>query len=51
MIHYGVTKTALLAVTRAFAMAAKGTGVTVNSVIVGPTHTSGVLDPALTLAT
>jgi NAD(P)-dependent dehydrogenase (short-subunit alcohol dehydrogenase family) len=42
MIHYGVTKTALLAVTRGFAKAAKGTGVTVNSVIVGPTHTPGV---------
>jgi len=44
MIHYGVTKTALLAVTRGFAKAAKGTGVTVNSVVVGPTHTPGVED-------
>nr|WP_296778350.1 SDR family oxidoreductase [Rhodococcus sp. (in: high G+C Gram-positive bacteria)] len=42
MIHYGMTKTALLAVTRGFAKAAAGTGVTVNSVIVGPTHTGGV---------
>ncbi|WP_415971217.1 SDR family NAD(P)-dependent oxidoreductase [Rhodococcus sp. 077-4] len=42
MIHYGMTKTALLAVTRGFAKAAAGTGVTVNSVIVGPTHTEGV---------
>jgi NAD(P)-dependent dehydrogenase (short-subunit alcohol dehydrogenase family) len=42
MIHYGVTKTALLAVTRGFAKAAAGTGVTVNSVMAGPTHTSGV---------
>ncbi|MDI1465224.1 SDR family oxidoreductase [Catellatospora sp. KI3] len=42
MIHYGMTKTALLAVTRGFAKAAAGTGVTVNSVIAGPTHTAGV---------
>ncbi|KJV03352.1 MULTISPECIES: SDR family NAD(P)-dependent oxidoreductase [Nocardiaceae] len=44
MIHYGMTKTALLAVSRGFAKAAAGTGVTVNSVIVGPTHTGGVED-------
>ena len=42
MIHYGVSKTALLAVSRGFAKDAAGTGVTVNSVIVGPTHTVGV---------
>ncbi|MDR8413231.1 SDR family oxidoreductase [Nonomuraea sp. 3-1Str] len=42
MVHYGMTKTALLAVTRGFAKAAAGSGVTVNSVIVGPTHTPGV---------
>lgn len=44
MIHYGATKTALLAVTRGFAKEAAGTGVTVNSVIAGPTHTGGVED-------
>jgi NAD(P)-dependent dehydrogenase (short-subunit alcohol dehydrogenase family) len=44
MIHYGVSKTALLAVSRGFAKDAAGTGVTVNSVIVGPTHTAGVED-------
>ncbi|TXS52458.1 SDR family NAD(P)-dependent oxidoreductase [Streptomyces sp. t39] len=44
MIHYGTTKTALLAVTRGFAKEAAGTGVTVNSVIAGPTHTGGVED-------
>ena len=44
MIHYGVSKTALLAVTRGFAKDAAGTGVTVNSVIAGPTHTAGVED-------
>ncbi len=42
MIHYGTTKTALLAVSRGFAKVAAGTGVTVNSVIAGPTHTDGV---------
>ncbi|MER6501944.1 SDR family oxidoreductase [Streptomyces sp. NPDC001455] len=42
MIHYGMTKTALLAVGRGFAKDAAGTGVTVNSVIAGPTHTGGV---------
>ncbi|MGK2869096.1 MAG: SDR family NAD(P)-dependent oxidoreductase [Mycobacterium sp.] len=54
MIHYGVSKTALLAVTRGFAKDAAGTGVTVNSVIAGPTHTAGVekfvyelVDPSL----
>ncbi|KXP14855.1 SDR family NAD(P)-dependent oxidoreductase [Tsukamurella pseudospumae] len=44
MIHYGVSKTALLGVSRGFAKAAAGTGVTVNSVIAGPTHTAGVED-------
>jgi len=44
MVHYGVTKTALLAVSRGFAKAMAGTGVTVNSVIAGPTHTEGVED-------
>ncbi|WP_141726494.1 SDR family NAD(P)-dependent oxidoreductase, partial [Actinacidiphila rubida] len=44
MIHYGMTKTALLAVTRGFAKDAAGTGVTVNSLIAGPTHTGGVED-------
>ncbi|MFG2386122.1 SDR family NAD(P)-dependent oxidoreductase [Streptomyces avermitilis] len=44
MIHYGMSKTALLAVSRGFAKQAAGTGVTVNSVIAGPTHTGGVED-------
>jgi NAD(P)-dependent dehydrogenase (short-subunit alcohol dehydrogenase family) len=44
MVHYGVTKTAQLAVTRGFAKVAAGTGVTVNSVLAGPTHTGGVED-------
>src|SRR5436190_1741628 len=44
MVHYGMTKTALLAVSRGFAKAAAGTGVTVNTVMAGPTHTEGVED-------
>lgn len=44
MIHYGTTKTALLAVSRGFAKEAAGSGVTVNSVIAGPTYTEGVQD-------
>ena len=44
MIHYGMSKTALLAVSRGFAKDAAGSGVTVNSVIAGPTHTGGVED-------
>ena len=44
MIHYGMSKTALLAVSRGFAKEAAGTGVTVNAVIAGPTHTGGVED-------
>ncbi|MGA4545221.1 SDR family NAD(P)-dependent oxidoreductase [Uniformispora flossi] len=44
MIHYGMSKTALLAVSRGFAKTAAGTGVTVNAVVAGPTHTPGVED-------
>ncbi len=42
MVHYGVTKTALLGVSRGLAKAMSGTGVTVNAVMAGPTHTEGV---------
>ncbi|MEV6317367.1 SDR family oxidoreductase [Streptomyces sp. NPDC051776] len=41
MIHYGMTKAAQLAVSRGFAMAVAGTGVTVNCVLPGPTLTPG----------
>ncbi|MEV7380292.1 SDR family NAD(P)-dependent oxidoreductase [Streptomyces lydicus] len=44
MIHYGMSKTALLSVTRGFAKEAAGSGVTVNSLVAGPTHTGGVED-------
>ena len=42
MIHYGVTKTAQLAVARGLAELTVGTGVTVNSVLPGPTKSEGV---------
>jgi NAD(P)-dependent dehydrogenase (short-subunit alcohol dehydrogenase family) len=42
MIHYGVTKTAQLAVSRGLAETLVGTGVTVNSVLPGPTASEGV---------
>ncbi len=42
MIHYGVTKTAQLALARGLAEDAVGTGVTVNSVLPGPTRSEGV---------
>lgn len=44
MIHYGMTKTAQLALARGLAKRAAGTGVTVNSVLPGPTLTEGVQD-------
>jgi NAD(P)-dependent dehydrogenase (short-subunit alcohol dehydrogenase family) len=44
MVHYGVTKTALLGVSRGFAKTLAGTGVTANTVMAGPTHTEGVED-------
>ena len=42
MIHYGTTKTAQLAVARGLAERCVGTGVTVNSVLPGPTKSEGV---------
>jgi NAD(P)-dependent dehydrogenase (short-subunit alcohol dehydrogenase family) len=42
MVHYGMTKTAQLAVSRGMAQEVAGTGVTVNSVLPGPTLTPGV---------
>jgi NAD(P)-dependent dehydrogenase (short-subunit alcohol dehydrogenase family) len=44
MIHYGVTKTAQVAVARGLAEAVAGTGITVNSVLPGPTKSRGVVD-------
>lgn len=42
MIHYSVTKTALLGLSRGLAELTKGTEVTVNSLLPGPTWTAGV---------
>ncbi|EAU41552.1 D-beta-hydroxybutyrate dehydrogenase [Fulvimarina pelagi HTCC2506] len=42
MIHYGFTKTAVLSLSRGLAKFAAGTGVTVNSVLPGPTYSEGV---------
>jgi NAD(P)-dependent dehydrogenase (short-subunit alcohol dehydrogenase family) len=42
MIHYGVTKTAQLALARGLAETTAGSGVTVNSVLAGPTRSEGV---------
>ncbi|TAJ81891.1 SDR family NAD(P)-dependent oxidoreductase [Reyranella sp.] len=39
MIHYGMSKTAQLSISRGFAMELAGTGVTVNALLPGPTHT------------
>jgi NAD(P)-dependent dehydrogenase (short-subunit alcohol dehydrogenase family) len=42
MIHYGMSKTAQLAVSRGLAQDCAGTGITVNSILPGPTHSAGV---------
>jgi len=42
MIHYGMTKTAQLAISRGLAGLTKGTNVTVNSVLAGPTRSEGI---------
>jgi NAD(P)-dependent dehydrogenase (short-subunit alcohol dehydrogenase family) len=41
MIHYGMTKTAQVAIARGIAESIAGTGVTVNSVLAGPTASEG----------
>jgi NAD(P)-dependent dehydrogenase (short-subunit alcohol dehydrogenase family) len=42
MIHYGMTKTAQVAIARGIAESVAGTGITVNSVLPGPTRSEGV---------
>jgi NAD(P)-dependent dehydrogenase (short-subunit alcohol dehydrogenase family) len=42
MVHYGMTKTAQVAIARGMAQSVASTGVTVNSVLVGPTDSEGV---------
>jgi NAD(P)-dependent dehydrogenase (short-subunit alcohol dehydrogenase family) len=44
MVHYGVTKTAQLALSRGIAETVAGTGVTVNAVLPGPTRSEGVVE-------
>ncbi|TDR46731.1 short-subunit dehydrogenase [Tahibacter aquaticus] len=44
MIHYGMTKTAQLSIARGLANLTKGTRVTVNSVLPGPTRSEGIVD-------
>ncbi|PLY11570.1 MAG: oxidoreductase [Arcobacter sp.] len=43
MIHYGMTKTAQISVSRGIAELTKGTNVTSNSIIVGPSKSEGVM--------
>jgi NAD(P)-dependent dehydrogenase (short-subunit alcohol dehydrogenase family) len=42
MVHYGMTKTAQIAIARGIAESVAGTGVTVNSILAGPTESEGV---------
>ncbi|MCH5596572.1 SDR family oxidoreductase [Niabella ginsengisoli] len=42
MIHYGLTKTAQLAISRGLAELTKGSNVTVNAILPGPTKSKGV---------
>jgi NAD(P)-dependent dehydrogenase (short-subunit alcohol dehydrogenase family) len=42
MVHYGMTKTAQVAVARGIAESVAGSGVTVNSILAGPTESEGV---------
>jgi NAD(P)-dependent dehydrogenase (short-subunit alcohol dehydrogenase family) len=50
MIHYGLTKTAQLALSRGLAETTSGTGVTVNAVLPGPTRSDGVEEFVVSLA-
>jgi len=51
MIHYGVTKTMQVSLARGLAETTKGTGVTVNSVLPGPTRSEGVEEFVRNMAT
>ncbi|MGB9198949.1 MAG: SDR family NAD(P)-dependent oxidoreductase [Terriglobales bacterium] len=44
MVHYGMTKTAQIAIARGIAESVAGTGVTVNSILPGPTESEGVAE-------
>lgn len=51
MVHYGTTKAAILAVANGLAKRTRGTGVTVNSVLGGPTYSDGVAAAVESIAT
>jgi NAD(P)-dependent dehydrogenase (short-subunit alcohol dehydrogenase family) len=51
MMHYGMTKSAQLAISRGLAETTKGTGVTVNAVIPGPTRSAGIVQFLRTMST
>ena len=44
MLHYAVTKSAQLTIARGLAQRTRGTGVTVNAVLPGPTRSEGIVD-------
>lgn len=50
MIHYGVTKAALLALSNGLAKLTRGTEVTVNAVVGGPTYSDGVATAVRSIA-
>ena len=51
MVHYGMTKTAQLAVARGLAESTRGTAVTVKAILPGPTRSEGVQELVSGLAT
>lgn len=50
MVHYGVTKAAMLALSNGLAKLTRGTEVTVNTILGGPTYSDGVADTVTTLS-
>ncbi|MDJ1486241.1 SDR family oxidoreductase [Cytophagaceae bacterium YF14B1] len=50
MIHYGMTKTAMLAISNGLAKRTKGTAVTVNTLLGGPVYSEGVADTVTEIA-
>jgi NAD(P)-dependent dehydrogenase (short-subunit alcohol dehydrogenase family) len=50
MVHYGMTKTAQLAVARGLAESVAGTGITVNSILPGPTRSRGLTEAVTRIA-
>jgi NAD(P)-dependent dehydrogenase (short-subunit alcohol dehydrogenase family) len=50
MTHYGVTKAGMLALSNGLAKLTRGTGVTVNTILGGPTYSAGVASTVLNIA-